>query len=180
MERTRWTQSNQEAHTTCLRGECPESHQMRWISRSHWLWQAALSSEIDLSTRLKGKKDRRARTETSIPTPSPITDVTPGVNGVNHASLVCSWGQLSFQPSQPISGSSPPAMHLPLTTNPQLWDRHGCGLLLMTFKATLPSLKPRLYGKGGEREELLEQCKSGTHALLQGVHLSNLRGAPSL
>lgn len=130
--------------------KCPESHQLRWLSWPHWPWQAALSSEINLSTKLKGRKGRRARTQTPIPTPSSITDVKPGVGGINHTSLVFSWGQLSFQPFQPVPGSVPPAMHLPLVTNPQLPDRHGCSLSLTALKASVHPLEPRLGGRGSK------------------------------
>lgn len=172
VKRTKWAQSTQGLKRCktpiCMRDKCHESHQPRWLCWPHWPWQAALSSEINLSTKLKGRKGRKARTQISIPTPSAITDVSPGVGGINHTSLVCSWGQLSFQPFQPVPGSVPPAVHLPLATNPQLSDRHGCRLSLTTRKATVYPLEPGLW-----------RGKTWCHAILPGVYFSNLFNAPS-
>lgn len=42
----------------------------RWLCWPHRPWQAGLGSEINLSTRLKGRKGRRAGTQTSTPTPA--------------------------------------------------------------------------------------------------------------
>lgn len=82
-------------------------------------------AEINLSTKLKGRKGRRARTQTSIPTPSPITDVRLGVGGINHP-VWCAVEDIS--PSSPLLGAfhQPCTCHRPQSLNSETGTDAGC------------------------------------------------------
>lgn len=114
--------------STCLRDKCPASHQLRGPSWSYWPWQAALSSEINLSTKLKGRKGRRARTQTSLPIPSPIPDVRLSVGGINHPAWCAIEDSSPSSPSNSLLGAchQPCTCHWPQTLNSQTGTDAGC------------------------------------------------------